>query len=533
MRPDIIPDGPALPGPGAMPERAGLDAVGAPTTLDAASSQRDNVMSSMLHYEEALALQLLSAPGDYRQVARIREAIAVCLLRLERAEEALAQRRSVLALLPGGTEHATALNRAGEAAFIASRYQEAAGYYSQSLGVLRAALQPKDPIVAATLANYGAALAFLGRLDEAERILREAVELDPELDAAKRMLGYTLSVAGKTDEATDLSRQLRSRQPVLVMRTPLRSRGTVLVLGSEAGNVPARHLFGRLEVTLIRWTTEFTGDDPRQMLPPHHLVFNLIGDADDGDEALARAASYEAICQVPFLNPPGRVQRTKRDRMPVLLAGIDGLVVPRVIRREVDSAGTLFDRAGLHLPVLLRKAGRHGGDSVELIHTVEELDASSPHSGSCYLTEYYDYRSADGFFRKYRVIFVDRQPFPYHLAISPDWLVHYFSADMIAHAWKQAEELAFLGDMRAVLGDRAIGALHEIARRIDLDYAGIDFSLLPDGSLLFFEANATMLLHPEDADGPLATKNRFIFRILDAFESVVLSRLPVPEAGTQ
>ena len=269
------------------------------------------------------------------------------------------------------------------------------------------------------------------------------------------------------------------------------------------------------------------------MLPPHHLVFNLIGDADDGDEALARAASYEAICQVPFLNPPGRVQRTKRDRMPVLLAGIDGLVVPRVIRREVDSDGALFDRAGLHLPVLLRKAGRHGGDSVELIHTEEELDASSPHSGSCYLTEYYDYRSADGFFRKYRVIFVDRQPFPYHLAISPDWLVHYFSADMIAHAWKQAEELAFLGDMRAVLGDRAIGALHEIARRIDLDYAGIDFSLLPDGSLLFFEANATMLLHPEDAGGPLATKNRFILRILDAFESVVLSRLPVPEAGTQ
>ncbi len=529
MRTDTIPNGPALPGSGAMADRTGLDAVGALTVLGAASRQRDDVTSAIHHYEEALALQLGLGPGDHGQVTRIRERIAACLLQLERADEALTQRRLILALTPGGTERATALNRAGEAAFVASRYEEAAGYYSDSLDILRAVLQPKDPIVAATLANYGAALAFLGHIDQAERCLREAVELDPELDAAKRMLGYTLSVAGRADEATDLSRQLRSRQPVLVMRTPLHSKGAVLVLGSEAGNIPARHLFGRLDVTLIRWTTEFIGDDPRRMLPPHDLVFNLIGDADDGEGALDRAAAYAAICPVPFLNPPDHVQRTKRDMMPALLAGIDGLLVPHVVRSGANSEGarSTLNGASLRLPILLRKAGRHGGDSVELIHTEEELRAGWAHSGSCYTTEYHDYRSADGFFRKYRVIFVDRKPFPYHLAISPDWLVHYFSADMIAHPWKRTEELEFLADMHAVLGDRAAAALHEIGRRIDLDYAGIDFSLLPDGNLLFFEANATMLVHPEDPCGPLAAKNPFISCILDAFETVVLSRLPI------
>ena len=533
MRTDTIPDGPALPGSGAMADRAGLDAVSALTALGAASRQRDDVARAVLHYEEALALQLRLAASDHQEVARIREAIAVCLLRLERADEALAQRRSVLALMPSGTERATALNRAGEAAFIASHYREAADYYSDSLRVLRAALQMKDPIVAATLANYGATLAFLGHLDEAEQILREAIELDPELDAAKRMLGYTLSVAGQADEATNLSRQLRSRQPVLVMRTPLHSRGTVLVLGSEAGNIPARHLFGRLNATLIRWTTDFIGKDPREVLPAHDLVFNLVGDADDGEAALDRAAAYFAICPVPFLNPPDRVLKTKRDMMPARLASIDGLIVPRVVRREAngEDISGMLDGAGLRLPILLRKAGRHGGDSVELIQTEEELRAAWSHSGSCYMTEYHDYRSDDGFFRKYRVIFVDRQPFPYHLAISPDWLVHYFSADMIAHSWKRAEEFNFLADMHAVLGERATAALHEIGRRIDLDYAGIDFSLLPDGNLLFFEANATMLVHPEEADGPLATKNPFIFRILDAFESSVLSHLPAPVPG--
>jgi hypothetical protein len=31
---------------------------------------------------------------------------------------------------------------------------------------------------------------------------------------------------------------------------------------------------------------------------------------------------------------------------------------------------------------------------------------------------------------------------------------------------------------------------------LDLEYAGIDFALTPDGSLLLFEANATMVVFP-------------------------------------
>ena len=118
------------------------------------------------------------------------------------------------------------------------------------------------------------------------------------------------------------------------------------------------------------------------------------------------------------------------------------------------------------------------------------------------------------------MIFVDRAPFPYHLAISPRWLVHYFSADMLDHPAKRDEEFRFLEAPAEVLGPRACAALAAVGRRLDLDYCGADFSLLPDGRVLLFEANATMLVHPE-TEPALERKNVHIDRILAAFDTLL------------
>jgi hypothetical protein len=42
--------------------------------------------------------------------------------------------------------------------------------------------------------------------------------------------------------------------------------------------------------------------------------------------------------------------------------------------------------------------------------------------------------------------------------------------------------------------------LWRVAAALALDYAGIDFALARDGSLLLFEANATMIMPPPPAD---------------------------------
>jgi glutathione synthase/RimK-type ligase-like ATP-grasp enzyme len=52
--------------------------------------------------------------------------------------------------------------------------------------------------------------------------------------------------------------------------------------------------------------------------------------------------------------------------------------------------------------------------------------------------------------------------------------------------------------MPGVLGPKAMAALERIQQELRLDYGGIDFGLSPEGDLLLFEANATMIVQQPD-----------------------------------
>jgi hypothetical protein len=135
-----------------------------------------------------------------------------------------------------------------------------------------------------------------------------------------------------------------------------------------------------------------------------------------------------------------------------------------------------------------------------------------------------DARGADGRCRKYRAMIIGGALYPLHLAISPDWEVHYFSAAMADCAAARAEEAAFLADMPGVLGARAMAALAEAARRLGLDYGGVDFGLSPRGEALLFEANAGMVIQPPAA-GPIWDYRRGpIAHALHAAQALLLER---------
>ena len=114
--------------------------------------------------------------------------------------------------------------------------------------------------------------------------------------------------------------------------------------------------------------------------------------------------------------------------------------------------------------------------------------------------QYLDARGPDGLARKYRVMFVGGVAYPLHLAVASDWKVHYVTSLMASQPSLREEEQRFLDEMPATLGPRAMRALRTIADTLGLDYAGIDFGLKPDGSVLLFEANATMVVGPPDPD---------------------------------
>jgi tetratricopeptide (TPR) repeat protein len=362
--------------------------------------------------------------------------------------------------------------------------------------------------------NLGFMYMMTQQPEQAEAWYRKALELDPEMVSAHVNLSWLLRVAGRLDEA-QLHRDLAYRkQSLFAAGSPTAVRTVLVLCDAGRGNVQFRHLLPARDNNLIEWMVEYATEEQFQYLPPFDVVFNAIGDPDATPAVAAPLARFMAICDRPVLNSPAAVARTARQLMPELFGGVEGLLLPAAWR--VEQRGAWSDNPDFRFPVLVRPPASQGGEGLALIESRAALAGLAPdRAGVVYLCNYHDYRSSDGFFRKYRIIFIDRRPYPYHLAISEQWMVHYHTADMLM-PWKLEEERRFLECPARVLGATGMAAIEAIGKRLDLDYAGVDFSILPDGRLLIFEANATMLAHPEQ-DEALMFKNPYIQKIFDAF----------------
>jgi tetratricopeptide (TPR) repeat protein len=368
--------------------------------------------------------------------------------------------------------------------------------------------------------NLGSIYVRQSRFDLAEAACRRALALSPGLVIAHQNLAGAL--ARTRPEEARLHRDAAYGRQQIFVEAAVQPLRTVLVLCSaDAANVPLRGLLPREHCTLINWFIEYAPPGQDAALPRYDFVFNAIGEAEFAIACAAPVERFLAQCRQPVLNQPARVARTGRGDLPVLLAGIPGIVVPPVLRLAPgEDAPQAVRNAGLNLPVILRPLGSHGGEGAELISGWAELEESGAQHAGAYVTAFGEYRSADGLYRKYRVIFVDRVPYAYHLAISQHWLVHYWTADMDTDATRRVEEEHFLEAPATAIGASAMQALADIGARLDLDYAGIDFAILPDGRLLVFEANATMLVHSEDSK-MFAYKNPAVQRIRDAFDAMI------------
>ena len=371
-------------------------------------------------------------------------------------------------------------------------------------------------------ANLGSVLVRLERLAEAEAPCRAALALDGEPVSTHQNLSAVLAVSDPA--AARYHRDTAYRRKQIFVEPALREGRRILVLAAaDAANVPLRHLMPQSCFTLVRWYVEYATPGQADRLPPYDLAFNSIGDADFMPVMPKDVTGFLSGLGARLLNPPDFVAQTARDRLPRLLTGVPDAVVPRTIRCETSGLDRLeaLAAAGMTLPVLMRPLGAHGGQGVVKVDKPEGLAAMA--GSGCYLTEFVDFRSQDGWCRKYRAIFVDGRPLPYHLAISPHWLVHYWTAGMDGDAARRAEERDFLIDPARAVGERGWAAVGQIGRRLGLDYGGIDFSVLADGRVLVFEANATMLVHPE-RDPAFAYRKPAVTAIQRAFTRMIDAR---------
>jgi tetratricopeptide (TPR) repeat protein len=476
-------------------------------------------------HAEALSIWEAALGKRHPLVAKAVSALGV--LARERGDASAALRHSELALeirsasLPAGDlQIGLALDELGKAQSAAGDDRAALASWEAAMVILRPRFG--TGALAPVLNNCGVAARALGDWQAARDWFGQAVAADPSLAAVRHNLASILARLGDAAGARR-AREAALRQTCVFAQQAADARARVLIPSlADVGNVPLEHILPERAFTRIWW---FLAHEDRKLgegLPPFDVVFNGIGDPDRSRAADERLRTFLASRPgTRMLNHPDAVARTRRDRLEETLAGIEGTLVPRTSRvagtpgrAEVMRAA---EAAGIVPPLLLRPAGAHGGKGVVRVEGWEGFDTSAlEDADTWYVSRSVDTCEDDGFYRKYRMAFVDRRPLPYHLAISQDWMVHYFSADMDRHDWKLAEEADFLADPERVLGTDAMGSLTAIAARLDLDFCGIDFALLPDRRLLVFEANPTMLIHPERESGRLAFKNPAVKRIIDA-----------------
>ena len=378
--------------------------------------------------------------------------------------------------------------------------------------------------------NLGVVNGRLMRQAEAERCYRQVLGLDSYYVNAHANLSAILMEDGRTQEAKKHMDLAYSRKNLFEKYSQGANKTLLMLLDAGKGNLNFTHLINEKTNNIIDWMIEYAHDEQVEKLPDYDLVFNAMGDPDTTGDTVEQVSRFLQVRTKPLLNHPDKVTRTARNKLPALLEGIDNLLVPAVWR---FATGSDWDEALVEqLPLLIRPVHTQGGIGLVLATTPTELaQGRAEQSGPVYVSRYIDFRSADSWFRKYRMIFIDRKPYPYHLAISQNWMVHYYTAEMESCPWKLEEEKEFLQHPETVLGSAGMQAIRAIGARLDLDYAGIDFSIMPDGRILVFEANPTMLVHPENISGPLAHKNIYVHRILDAFEDLLVRSASTPIKG--
>ncbi|HEX3919261.1 MAG TPA: tetratricopeptide repeat protein [Caulobacteraceae bacterium] len=385
-----------------------------------------------------------------------------------------------------------------------------------------------DPTSAKAHANLSSLYFLADRKDLAKSHALRALAIDPDLMSAHQNLAALLAEEDKPEEARDHRDRAYAHRNLLVSTAAQPVQRVLILSTTESGNTPDRYLIPPASFTRLLWFVEYASEHQMGDLPAYDVAFNAIGDEDLAGPTAANARRFGELCPTRLLNPPDRIARTRRDLSGELFAGIEGLVVPKTVRASAAEIAVLgvhevARRAGLGEAFLVRPIGSHGGKGLQLVGAGAP-ETPLPPAGAYYLTDFNDFRGADGLYRKYRMIFVDGRPLPYHLAIGAKWMIHYESCQMDLHPHRLAEEVRFLADPAAALGATAMAAIAGVGRAMGLDYAGADFTLLPDGRALLFEANATMLAHPEADDGPFAHKNASTERIFGAFRAMLAAR---------
>lgn len=300
------------------------------------------------------------------------------------------------------------------------------------------------------------------------------------------------------------------------------------------GNTPIDFLLTGSDICLT--TLYISPDLPMPSLIPDHDLAIVVapGDSDASRQFLDEIERQLANWPRPVLNKPDRIVNLERDQLFDMLCDVPGLVVPRMARSDRAALEAVANgQAGIGdilseaaFPVVVRPVGSHAGRNLEKLTCQQDVLAYLHQCDDLefFVSDFIDYSSEDGAFRKSRIVFVDGDPFACHLAIADQWKVWYLNADMERNDEKRAEEELFMARFNDDFCKRHAAAFADLVKHVDLEYFGIDCAEDRDGKLVVFEADNALIVHDMDPHEVFPYKRPQMQKVFSAFAGMILSR---------
>lgn len=379
-----------------------------------------------------------------------------------------------------------------------------------------------------TLAFSGANLAPLG-----SRLLERA-NTHPD-DANTLMdLSSVLQLMGKPEIALTVQAQALAMQrlyhlPAATGKTGIRLLA-IMGPGDFMTNMPIDFLLHESDIALDMLYVGPGGELP-QSLPDHDVIFVALGESDENLPLLAEIGKRLKDWPRPVLNRPEAAAGLARDGAYLRLSSSPGIAMPitvRIARQTLEQIGRderplVAVLEGGSLPVIVRPVGSHAGRGlVKIDHGSAIADYLRELADSAfYVSPFIDYHSADGLFRKYRVVLIAGRAFACHMGISEHWMIHYLNAGMTESADKRAEEARFMADFDTDFGCRHDEAFRAIAKCMELDYLVVDCAETKDGRLLIFELDSGAVVHDMDPVDLFPYKQPQMRKVFSAFRQML------------
>jgi len=268
---------------------------------------------------------------------------------------------------------------------------------------------------------------------------------------------------------------------------------------------------------IFNFTSVFA-DSPyvkKDELKPHLILNNIVNgevlSGAGGKTANDALADFVASFDKPVINHPLRAAMTTRQRNASSLKDLENVVIPKTIRFIADDKQMDFQSRRLaeklDYPLIIRTTTFQSGIGMVKIDNPDQLreELSIRNRQEIYAHDFIENRTEDGFYRKFRAGVVGDKVIPHWVDFSDNWNVH---GRVLPERKAFYRDRRYLRDVEKelmtvpndTLSVNVLRTLENIRKKVPLDIFGIDFDVMADGRVLFFEANASMLLF--DTLGP-------------------------------